>query len=179
VQDVITGLFMLLEDAVQVGDSVTLGGISGTVERLSIRTIRLRGSDGSINIIPFSSVTIVTNATRDFNYAEISITIGYHEDIDRACAVLSDIGRTMRAEPVWGAMMRDDLQIFGLDKFGDRGMVVTGQIRTGPGQNAAVRREFYRRVQLRFAAEGIVIPLGQQQVFTLEMAAKPPEPKES
>jgi moderate conductance mechanosensitive channel len=180
VQDVITGLFLLLEDAVQVGDAVTLGGISGTVERLSIRTIRLRGSDGSINIIPFSSVTIVTNATRDFNYAEISVTIGYHEDIDHACAVLADIGRNMRAEPVWGAMMRDDLQIFGLDKFGERGMVVTGQIRTGPGQNAAVRREFYRRVQLRFAQEGIIIPLGQQQVFRLEMAQlPPPETKES
>lgn len=179
VQDIITGLFMLLEDAIQVGDSVTLGGMSGTVERLSIRTIRLRGSDGSVNIIPFSSVTIVTNATRDFNFAEISITVGYHEDIDRVCAVLADLGRTMRAESVWGAMIRDDLQIFGLDKFGERGMVVTGQIRTGPGQNGAVRREFYRRVQMRFAEEGIIIPLGQQQVFKLEMAPPPaPEPEQ-
>lgn len=180
VQDIITGLFMLLEDAIQVGNSVTLGGMSGTVERLSVRTIRLRGSDGSVNIIPFSSVTIVTNSTRDFNFAEISITVGYHEDIDRVCAVLADLGRAMRAESVWGAMMRDDLQIFGLDKFGERGIVVTGQIRTGPGQNSAVRREFYRRVQMRFAEEGIIIPLGQQQVFKLEMAPLPaPEPAPS
>ncbi|HYP64118.1 MAG TPA: mechanosensitive ion channel domain-containing protein, partial [Acidocella sp.] len=180
VQDVITGMFLLLEDAVQVGDSVTLGGISGTVERLSVRTIRLRGSDGSINIIPFSSVTIVTNATRDFSNAELSITVSYSADIDRVCAVLSDIGKTMRTEAAWGAMMRDDLQIFGLDKFGDQGIVISAQIRTGPGQNFAVRREFYRRVQQRFKAEGIVIPLGQQRVFKLEMAQPPPqETKES
>ena len=176
VQDIITGLFILLEDAVQVGDVVTLAGVSGTVERLSIRTIRLRASDGSVNIIPFSSVTIVTNATRDFSNAQLSITVSYHENVDRVCAVLTGIGHEMRAEPAWGAMMRDDLQIFGLDSFGDLGLVISAQIRTGPGQHYAVRREFYRRVQQRFAEQGIVIPLGQQRVFKLEMPPAAPEP---
>ena len=180
VQDIITGLFMLLEDAVQVGDVVTLAGMSGTVERLSIRTIRLRGSDGSINIIPFSAVTTITNSTRDFNNALLSITVSYHENVDRVCAVLTSIGHEMREEPAWGAMMRDDLQIFGLDSFGDLGLVISAQIRTGPGQHYAVRREFYRRVQQRFAEEGIVIPLGQQRVFKLEMphGATEPDAKE-
>jgi small conductance mechanosensitive channel len=168
VRDIITGLFLLLEDALQVGDAVTLAGMSGTVEKLSIRTIYLRGGDGSVNIIPFSSVTIITNATRDFNNAELAITVGYGENIDHVCALLTDIGRDMRAETLWGAMIRDDLQIFGLDKFAERGMVITAQIRTAPGQNAAVRREFYRRVQQRFNAEGIAIPV-QQSVFKLEM----------
>ncbi len=67
VQDLITGLFLLLENAMQVGDVVPLGGLSGTVEHLSIRTIRLRALDGSVHIIPFSSVTTVTNQTRDFS----------------------------------------------------------------------------------------------------------------
>jgi small conductance mechanosensitive channel len=158
VQDIITGLFLLLEDAMQVGDSVTLGGMSGTVERLSIRTIRLRGGDGSMNIIPFSSVTTVTNQTRDFGYAQISLEVGYEEDLDHVYAVLSDVAKTMRAEPRWGAMMRDDLQIFGLDQFGASALVITGQIRTGPGQQANVRREFYQRVKQRFDAVGIDMP---------------------
>lgn len=175
VQDIITGLFMLLEDAIQVGDVVTLAGMSGTVERLSIRTIHLRGSDGSINIIPFSSVTTITNATRDFSNAEIVVTVDFSEDVDHVCAVLTDIGRDMRAEPIWGAMIRDDLQIFGLDKFNERGMVISAQFRTGPGQHYAVRREFYRRVQQRFNADGIAIPT-QQTVFKLEMPAPEPQP---
>jgi small conductance mechanosensitive channel len=158
VQDIITGLFLLLEDAMQVGDSVTLGGMSGTVERLSIRTIRLRGGDGSINIIPFSSVTTVTNQTRDFGYAQLSIDVGYEEDLEHVYAVLQDIAKAMRAEPRWGALMRDDLQIFGLDEFGASALVITGQIRTAPGQQAAVRREFYQRVKRRFDAEGIEMP---------------------
>jgi small-conductance mechanosensitive channel len=158
VQDIITGLFLLLEDTMQVGDVVTLAGMSGTVERLSIRTIRLRGGDGSVNIIPFSAVTTVTNQTRDFGYAQISIGVAYTENIDHVCAVLTDIARTMRKEATWGSMMRDDLQIDGLDQFGNNALIITGKIRTGPGQHWSVRREFSRRVVLRFAEEKIEIP---------------------
>ncbi|HEY1858637.1 mechanosensitive ion channel domain-containing protein [Acidocella sp.] len=158
VQDVITGLFLLLEDAMQVGDYISLAGMSGTVERLSIRTIRLRGGDGSVNIIPFSAVTTVTNMTRDFSNAQISIAVSYEEDLPRVYAVLADIAHTMRAEPTWAAMIRDDLQIFGLDQFAASNLVITGQIRTGPGQHWAVRREFYARVKQRFEAEGIEMP---------------------
>jgi small conductance mechanosensitive channel len=164
VQDIITGLFLLLEDAMQVGDVVSLASMSGVVERLSLRTIRLRGGDGSINIIPFSAVTTVTNMTRDFGYAQISINVGYAQDIDRVSAVLMDIAQTMRAEPAWGAMMKDDLQLFGLDEFGPNALVIMGQIRTGPGQHWSVRREFYGRVQKRFCAEGIEIPHNPQRV---------------
>jgi len=164
VQDIITGLFLLLEDAMQVGDVVSLASMSGVVERLSIRTIRLRGGDGSINIIPFSAVTTVTNMTRDFGYAQISINVGYGQDIDHVSAVLMDIAQTMRAEPAWGAMMKDDLQLFGLDEFGPNALVIMGQIRTGPGQHWSVRREFYGRVQKRFVQEGIEIPHNPQRV---------------
>jgi small conductance mechanosensitive channel len=158
VQDIITGLFLLLEDTMQVGDVVTLAGMSGTVERLSIRTIRLRGADGSVNIIPFSAVTTVTNQTRDFSYAQISVGVAYEENVDHVCAVLTDIARGMRAEPSWGSMMRDDLQIYGLDQLGASALTITGQIRTGPGQHWAVRREFNRRMVARFAEEHIEIP---------------------
>jgi small conductance mechanosensitive channel len=158
VQDIITGLFLLLEDTMQVGDVVTLAGMSGTVEALSIRTIRLRGGDGSMNIIPFSAVTTVTNQTRDFGYAQISVGVAYEENVDHVCAVLTDIARGMRKEPNWGSMMRDDLQINGLDQLGASALVITGQIRTGPGQHWAVRREFNRRMLIRFAEEHIEIP---------------------
>lgn len=182
VQDVITGLFLLFEDAVQVGDSVSLGGLSGTVERLSIRTIRLRGGDGSVNIIPFSSVTTVTNQTRDFSLAQISIMVGYKENVDRVTALLKDIGAQMRSEPGWSVMIRDDVQIFGLDAFGELGLVITGQIRTGPGQHAAVRREFQARVQKRFADAGIEMPYRHQTLQLelppgLEMIDNQPPPR--
>lgn len=174
VQDIITGLFLLLEDAVQVGDVVNLAGMQGTVERLSIRTIRLRGADGSVNIIPFSAVTTVTNMTRDFGYAQISIQVDYEEDLTRVYALLEDIVREMRAEPSWGAMIRDDLKIFGLDQFGASALVITGQIRTGPGQHWAVRREFNLRVKRRFEAEHIYMPYAYLPPPPPFLSAQPP-----
>ena len=69
VQDLITGIFLLLENAMQVGDSVTVVGHDGHRGDLSIRTIRLRAADGSVHLIPFSSVTTVTNVNRDYSYA--------------------------------------------------------------------------------------------------------------
>jgi small conductance mechanosensitive channel len=173
VQDIITGLFLLLEDAMQVGDVVSLAGMSGTVELLSIRTIRLRGDDGSVNIVPFSAVTTVTNKTRDFSYAQISIQIGYEEDLSRVYEVLNGIARSMRSEPPWDTMIRDDLQIFGLDEFAASALVVTGRIRTGPGQHWAVRRQFYARVKKRFAEVGIDMP------YTYLAPAPPPAPPPS
>ena len=81
-QDFINGIFLLLENAMQVGDWVTAGGLAGTVENLSIRTLRLRAGDGSVHIIPFSSVTTITNSNRGIGNAVISVTVAYDEDTD-------------------------------------------------------------------------------------------------
>src|SRR6185437_3128276 len=88
VQDLITGIFLLLENAMQVGDWVTVSGLSGTVEALSVRTIRLRASDGSVHIIPFSAVTSVTNVNRGLGNASVNVTVAYEEDTDRVAAEL-------------------------------------------------------------------------------------------
>ena len=117
VRDVITGVFLLLEDAVAVGDVVQVGGLSGVVEHLSIRSIKLRAQDGSIHIVPFSSVTTVTNMTRDFSFAVVDVTVGYREETDAVIEVLSAISKEMRAKPKWQPVMRDDLDVLGVEKF--------------------------------------------------------------
>src|SRR5262249_44752944 len=83
VRDVITGIFLLFEDAMAVGDVVQVGGLGGVVEQLSIRSIKLRALDGSLHIIPFSAVTTVTNQTRDFAFAVIDVSVGYGQDTDQ------------------------------------------------------------------------------------------------
>src|SRR5207302_3021745 len=83
VQDVITGMFVLFEDAIQVGDVVTVAALTGTVEQLSVRTIWLRGGDGSIHVVPFSAVTTISNASRGIGNASVSVTVPFYEDSDR------------------------------------------------------------------------------------------------
>ena len=164
VQDIITGLFLLLENAMQVGDVVSLGGLGGVVENLSIRTIRLRDKDGSIHIVPFSAVTSVTNMTRDFSYAVFNVGIAYKEDVDRVIAVLKDIAAEMRKDPEWSAMIRDELEVWGLDEFAASSVVIVCRLRTGPSQRWAVMREFNRRMKRRFDELGIEIPFPHQKL---------------
>ena len=159
VQDVITGLFLLLENTMQVGDVVTLGGMSGTVENLSIRTIRLRALDGSMHIIPFSSVTTVTNMTRDFGYAVVDVSIGLNEDPERIGDVLRDIAREMRTEEKWMPGISADLEVMGIDRFIDKALVLRTRIRTTPGQRWAVGRELNRRIKQRFDELAIQSPM--------------------
>lgn len=164
VQDIITGLFLLLEDAVQVGDWVTLAGVSGSVEKLSIRTIRLRAGDGSLNVIPFSAVSTVSNFSREFSFAPISVGVAYKEDIDRVFAVIRDEFAAMRADPDWAPNILGDIELWGLDQFGASSLDIVGRMRTPAGQQHAVRREFNRRLKNRFDAEGIEIPFPYQRL---------------
>lgn len=164
VQDIITGLFLLLEDAVQVGDWVTLGGISGTVEKLSIRTIRLRAGDGALNVIPFSAVSTVANYSREFSFAPISVGVAYKEDIDRVFDLIRAEFEAMRAEPDWAPQILGELELWGLDKFGASSLDIVGRMRTPAGKQNGVRREFNRRLKIRFDAEGVEIPFSYQRI---------------
>jgi len=166
VQDVITGLFLLLENTMQVGDVVTLGGMSGTVENLSIRTIRLRALDGSMHIVPFSAVSTVTNMTRDFGYAVVDVSLGLNEDPERIGDVLRDVAAAMRREDKWMAAISADLEVMGIDRFIDNALVLRTRIRTTPGQRWAVGRELNRRIKQRFDELAIQSPMSAARTPT-------------
>jgi len=155
VQDLITGLFLLLENTMQVGDWVTVSGLSGTVEHLTVRTIRLRAGDGSVHVIPFSAVTSVTNTNRGQGNAAVLVTVAYHEDTDRVCEVLRAIATELRAEPAFASGMLSDLQLWGVDRVDGASATITGQIVCTDTGRWGVQREFNRRLKKRFEEHGI------------------------
>ena len=175
VQDLITGIFLLLENAMQVGDWVTVSGLSGAVENLSVRTIRLRAADGSVHIIPFSSVTSVTNTNRGLGNAVVSVTVAYSEDTDRAGAELKAIAAAMRKDAAFSGLMLSELQFWGVDKLDGAAVTLTGQIPCTDIGRWPVQREFNRRVKLRFQELGIVLWNPAQSVLLPVPAAQPPE----
>jgi small-conductance mechanosensitive channel len=168
VQDLITGLFLLLENAMQVGDSVTVSGLSGVVEHLSIRTIRLRAGDGSVHIVPFSSVTSVTNTNRGIGNAAVSVNVAYKEDTDRVGAVLKEISAEMRADSKFKPMIRADLDVWGVDKVDASMATIVGQIECTDSGRWPVQREFYRRMKRRFQDLGIEIARPSQTTVVLQ-----------
>jgi small-conductance mechanosensitive channel len=157
VQDLINGVFLLMENAMQVGDTVSVAGLTGTVEDLSIRTLRLRAGDGSVHIIPFSSVTTVTNTNRGIGNAPISVNVSYTEDTDRVSEVLKEIALEMRKEPAFSSQMLSDLQLWGVDKVDAAVVTIVGQIVCTDSGRWNVQREFNRRMKMKFQELGIEI----------------------
>jgi small-conductance mechanosensitive channel len=165
VQDLITGLFLLLENGVQVGDNVSVAGLSGSVENVSIRTIRLRAADGSVHIVPFSAVTTITNASRGAGNAAVSVSVAYKEDTDRASQILKDIVAEMRKEAEYRMSIRGDLELWGVDKVDGAMATIVGQIRCTDSGRWPVQREFNRRMKRRFQECGIEIASAGQTIL--------------
>jgi small-conductance mechanosensitive channel len=156
-QDVITGMFLLFENALRVGDAVVVSGLSGTVETLSIRNIWLRAPDGAVSIIPFGSVTSITNTSRGMGNVAVNVTVGYQEDIDRVFEGLREIVAGMRRDPDFAGLIRSDLQLWGVDKVAAAGVTIVGQIECTDAGRWPVQRGFNLRLVKRFRELGIEI----------------------
>ena len=98
-KDVITGFFMLVENSISVGDTVEIAGKTGTVERMTLRVVRLRDVDGTLHIIPNGQITTVSNQTRGWSRAVVDVTVAYESDLDRALAVFREEAARVRRRP--------------------------------------------------------------------------------
>lgn len=177
VKDVITGLFILIEDTISVGDVVDVGGGHiGVVEAISIRTIRLRDTSGAVHTVPFSAVTTVRNMTKDFSYAVFDVQVAYIEDPDRIAQVLKDIAAEMEADENFQRDIIAPLEVMGLDRLADSGIIIKARFKTRPIRQWVVAREFNRRMKKRFDELGISIPYPHMQLVLPPGAGPTPGP---
>ena len=173
VKDVITGLFIVMEDQVAVGEYVSLAGHAGIVEGMSIRTIRLRDLSGTVHVVPFGEVGTVENLTRDYSYAVIDAGVGYGEDTDRVSDVLREVAAGMESDGDWRDRVIPPFEVFGVQELGDSAVIVRCRFKTPPMHQWAVAREFRRRMKKRFDELGIEIPFPHRTVYF--GGGKPPE----
>jgi small conductance mechanosensitive channel len=166
VKDIITGVFILLEDTIAVGDVVDLGGHAGVVEGMTIRTIRLRDGAGAVHTVPFGAVTIVQNLTKDFSYATFDIKVDYREEPDKVIEVIKKVGAEIEKDPSFRYGLLGTTEIIGLDTFADNGFVIKARIKTRAMSQWDVMRAFNLRLKRTFDAEGML--------FVGVMAAMPP-----
>ncbi|MCK9819163.1 mechanosensitive ion channel [Komagataeibacter oboediens] len=159
VKDFITGFFMLVENAIQVGDWVTAGGVSGTVEHLSIRTLRLRSVNGDLHIIPFSEVSSIANTSRDYNLVVVDFMIDLSQDTKQLCAILHEELELMRKTPRYGHLIMSGFSFLGIEQADGNGARFLGSVRTMPGAKWTVYREYYSRLAVRMNNEGIKFPV--------------------
>lgn len=164
VKDLTTGFLILSEDQFAIGDIVTIGTVSGTVENLNLRITQVRDVRGRLITIPNSQITIVENATRTWSRVDFTIDIASDTDVERALGVLSDVAQQLYADPEWYARIVEPPAVLGVDAIGAAGITLRLWVVTAPAQQYAVERELNRRVLLAFQAHGVSLAIPQQIV---------------
>jgi small conductance mechanosensitive channel len=175
-KDLISGISVILEDSIAVGDVVKLGDRSGVVEWMSLRSLRLRDGSGTVHWIPFGDVQIVSNQTKDFSFATFDLGVSYAADVDHVMAVMKKVSEDMRADPEFGPMIREEMEIWGVDQFLDSAVLIKARIKTAPGRQWPVTREYNRRIKKAFEAAGIDIPFPQRVVHVVDERKELPKP---
>lgn len=164
VRDIISGLFMILENQVRVGDIAEMNGMKGTVERLSLRTIALRDQQGVVHIIPNGAITNVSNHTLQWSAYVFELGVSYNESTDRVIEVIHKVIVDLRSDELYGSKMLTGEEIWGVDRFRDSDICIRGRLRTLPGLHQEVGREFLRRIKIAFDESNIEIPYPQRTI---------------
>ncbi|WP_072823034.1 mechanosensitive channel protein [Modicisalibacter ilicicola] len=165
VQDIITGVFIQVENAMNTGDVVTVGGITGTAERLSIRSVGIRDLSGTYHIVPFSSVDTVSNYMREFGNHVGEYGIAYRESIDDAIVQLEQAFEELKASEEHGHKLLEPLSVAGVIALADSSVNIRVIIKTTPGDQWAVGRAYNRLVKKYFDAAGIEIPFPHTTLY--------------
>ena len=165
VQDIITGIFIQVENAMNTGDVVTLAGITGTAEKLSIRSVGIRDLSGTYHLIPFSSVETVSNYMRDFGFHVGEYRVAYRENIDDAIAQLQLAYDELAASEAIKQEILAPLEVSGVVALADSSVNIRVRIKTTPGMQWAVGRAYNRLVKQYFEQANIEIPYPHSRVY--------------
>lgn len=163
VQDIITGIFIQLDNAINDGDVVTVGAITGKVEKLTIRSVALRDIDGTYHIVPFSSVDTVSNFMRKFAYHVAIVGVAYKENVSDVKEAMFEAFRRLK-EGEHGGMILEDMQMHGVVALADSSVNIRARIKTRPGEQWAIGRAYTELVKDVFDERGIEIPYPHRQM---------------
>ncbi len=158
IKDWLGGVFLFIEDQVRIGDSVTISGISGTVEEINLRTTLLRGESGAVHIIPNGSIAALTNFTREYSYYIFETILAHRADAAKALEILERTAAEVAAQERFRPLVLAPIEIMGVDRLGERGANIRARIKTLPSQQYGLGRELNRLVKERFDAAGIAFP---------------------
>src|SRR3954449_7966171 len=164
VRDIISGFFILMENQFAVGDVIEAAGKNGVVEKMTLRVVVLRDLEGTRHVIPNGQLTVVSNKTRDWARAVVDVSIPYSEDVDRIINVVRDETAQFSTDAKWSLQLDGAVEVLGVESMTDNAVVIRTLLKTQPGSQWNVAREFRRRLINRFARESVESPFQQRRV---------------
>lgn len=154
-KDMLNGVFILVEDQYSVGDVVKVAGLQGTVEDLTLRCTKLRDSDGTLHVVPNGQIATVSNLSRDYSVAMLSVSVSSREDPARVLGVLRRLAAEVRADEAFRDVVLTDPDLPGVDRIALHEAAYPINVRVRANQRDGVLRELRRRVLVAFAQEKI------------------------
>jgi small-conductance mechanosensitive channel len=155
VKDIIAGVFFLIDDAFRVGDFIECSGTKGSVEHISLRSLRLRNARGPVHTIPFGSMGTVTNMSRDYIITKLDFRVRYDTNVDKVRKIIKKINLEITKDPEMGPNLLDKIKSQGVKELDDSAMIMRLKFKTIPGEQFVIRREVFRMIQESFKENGI------------------------
>ncbi|MBL8668758.1 MAG: mechanosensitive ion channel, partial [Rhodospirillales bacterium] len=155
VRDIVSGIFFLIDDAFRIGEYIDVGAAKGTVERISIRSLRLRHHLGQINTIPFGEIKTVTNYSRDWAIMKLELRVPLDTDIEKVRKLVKRVGQEMQQHPELGVNLLQPPKSQGVHRMEPSAYVVRVKYMAKPGEQFILRREVFRRLHDAFRENGI------------------------
>ncbi|SLN09515.1 Moderate conductance mechanosensitive channel YbiO precursor [Roseovarius litorisediminis] len=155
VTDIVSGVFFLVDDAFRLGEYVEIGGTMGSVEKISIRSMRLRHHNGPVHTIPYGEIPQLTNFSRDWVIMKMKFMVNFDTDPNRVKRIFKKIGAEMLEHPELGEDFLQPFKSQGVMDIDDVGMIIRGKFMAKPGKQFMIRKEIYNRVKAEFEANGI------------------------
>ena len=165
IKDLLSGLFILLEDQYNKGDVVKVAGIAGLVVEVNLRRTILRDLDGIVHSIPNGQITTASNYTRDWARVNLDVSVGYGEDLERVTEVINKVGKELAEDEYFGPLIKKPPQMLRVNKFGDSGIDIKILGETYPMKQWEVTGELRKRLKKAFDEEGIEIPWPHVKLF--------------
>ena len=173
-KDMLNGIFILLEDQYNVGDTIKAASLTGTVEDLTLRITKLRDGDGTLHIIPNSQITTVSNLSRDYSVATLSLSVSSAEDPVRVIALLREIAAGVRTDDAFKDVVLTDPDVLGVDRITAHEVIYPINLRVRANQRDGVLRELRKRILVAFAEKDLRLGLSTSTL----VAERPPEDAE-
>jgi len=175
VRDVVSGIFFMADDAFRVGEYIDTGRLKGTVERISLRSVRLRHQNGQIHTIPFGQLTSITNFSRDWQTVKFNLRLSRDTDIEKVRKTVKQLGQEMQKDPELAKELLQPLKLQGVAEIADNALVVRLKFTVRPLKPTWVQREALKRIYRVFREKGIEFASGAITVQTNGPAGTPTE----
>ncbi|GFE50772.1 hypothetical protein So717_25250 [Roseobacter cerasinus] len=155
VRDIFSGGFFLFDDAFRKGEYLDVGGVKGTVEKISVRSFQLRHHLGALHTIPFGEIQVMTNYSRDWVIMKLPLRVTYDTDVEHVRKLIKKLGVQLLDDPVIGDNFIQPLKSQGVIEMQDSAMIIRVKFMTKPGDQWLVRKKVYEEIRALFEREGI------------------------